>query len=348
MRKAFLLLMILLLASFAPTGRVPADSNLVRSDPENGAVLDKSPAQVTLEFSEAPDPAFSTYQIIDATTQQPLPITVTVDASQAETVRLMFPPLKTGVYSAQWKVRSTVDGHIITSSITFSVGQPQTPLSLLPAPGAPDPATALPAWVEVYIRWLAYASLALGLGSFSFAVLVWRPALRKAGSPGSAADVAGDLFVKTSLVGLVALTVFSAASLVYQAAQLGVGLSNNLVPLLLSQTSLLLLGRILLAIFLIVWALRLPSPSTGSPGKWWGALALGVAVLSTFSLQSHLAATGSILNIFNETLHLGSMVAWMGGLVPLFLVIRATRAGKNQPVPLSILIPMFSRRLSPA
>ncbi|HVN55435.1 MAG TPA: copper resistance protein CopC [Anaerolineaceae bacterium] len=343
MRRIFLVLSILLLASLAPSGRVSAHSNLVRSDPENGAVLEKSPAQVTLEFSETPDAAFSTYQIIEATAQQPVPVTVVVDASQAEIVRLLFPPLKNGVYSVQWKVRSAVDGHIINSSITFSVGQPLTALSLLPPVGAPDPATILPAWVEVCISWLTYASLALGLGSFSFVLLVWKPALRRSGGTGPAPREINDLFVRTSLVGLLALVVFSIAGFVYEAIQLGIGPGNSLIPLLQSQTSLLLLARIVLAMFLVVWTLRLPPPSTGAFGKWWLALALGVAVLATFSLKSHLAATGSALNVLIETLHLGSMVAWMGGLVPLFLVILATQAGKNQPVPLSVLIPMFSR-----
>jgi copper transport protein len=59
-------------------------------------------------------------------------------------------------------------------------------------------------------------------------------------------------------------------------------------------------------------------------------------VLLTFSLQSHGAALGSPLAVVSGWLHLAAMSAWIGGLLPLVLLLR-----RLSP-PLSILVPRFS------
>ncbi len=341
MRKAIVLLLILFTTGLLPSGSVSAHADLVKSDPANGSVLPTSPAEMTFEFSEALDPTFSSIDLLDAATQQALPSTFQVDSAKDTVLHLHFSPLKNGVYSAQWKVRAADDGHVTSGSVTFSVGKPLSPLSLLPPPGTPDPATTLPSWTEAIIRWLSYLSLALGLGSLSFGLLVWRPAFRRSGVSAQVDGQVAPLFRRTLQAGLAALIVFSIAGLIFQASQAAGNVSLNWVLFLASRTGLLILARLGLALALIFGAGRLPGVGTGRTLGWWLCLAGGIGILASFSLQSHLAATSNAaINSLVETLHVTAMVAWMGGLVPLVLILRTRKPGG---VPLSILIPQFSR-----
>jgi hypothetical protein len=71
-----------------------------------------------------------------------------------------------------------VDGYVTNGRVAFSVGEGSPPASLLPPPGTPDPATSLPSITETFVRWLAYLSVTVAIGSFAFGFFIWRPAYR--------------------------------------------------------------------------------------------------------------------------------------------------------------------------
>ncbi len=56
---------------------------------------------------------------------------------------------------------------------------------------------------------------------------------------------------------------------------------------------------------------------------------------------------GAALAVALDWLHIAAMVAWLGGLVPLLLAVRAARRTPEQALPLAILIPRFSRLALP-
>src|SRR5437879_12762333 len=62
------IMVLLVLLGFADPAS--AHANLVRSDPPANAVLDVSPTQIRLWFSEAPEPGFSQVQLLDRAGQQ--------------------------------------------------------------------------------------------------------------------------------------------------------------------------------------------------------------------------------------------------------------------------------------
>ena len=82
---------------------------------------------------------------------------------------------------------------------------------------------------------------------------------------------------------------------------------------------------------------RLSSPGSGTPFLWWGVVGVSAATLLTLSLQSHGAALGSRLAIGLDFIHISAMAAWLGGLLPLFLLLRSTN------LPPAVLAPRFSR-----
>src|SRR5215213_4594384 len=157
---------------------VAAHATLVRSAPAAGALLDSSPPSLTLEFSEELDPAFSQAQLFDSQNQLVEPGPGTVDPNAPRVLRLILPDLPQGSYTALWRVRSLVDGHITQGSLSFGDGVAATGTALIPPLGAPDPATLPPPPLDTIARWLNLVAAALALGGLPFALLVWRPVVR--------------------------------------------------------------------------------------------------------------------------------------------------------------------------
>src|SRR5215213_2837023 len=159
---------------------VAAHATLVRSAPAAGALLDRSPPSLTLEFSEELDPAFSQAQLFDSQNQLVEPGPGVVDSARPRVLRLTLPDLPKGSYTALWRVRSAADGHISQGSLPFGVGAATTATALIAPPGAPDPATLPPPPLDTIACWLNLVAAALALGGLPFGLLVWRPAFRTA------------------------------------------------------------------------------------------------------------------------------------------------------------------------
>ena len=118
-----------------------AHANLVASIPAAGSVVPLSPEEVVLDFSEPADPVAFSVELRDSNLNLIVGGPGTVDPALPTRLRLAVPPLPDGIYNAIWQVRSSVDGHITSGTVSFSVGANTLPPSLLPPPGTPEPAT---------------------------------------------------------------------------------------------------------------------------------------------------------------------------------------------------------------
>jgi copper transport protein len=157
-----------------------AHATLVRSNPAAGAIVDSAPPSIELEFSEQLDPGFSRVQLINSRDQMIEPGPGNVSPANSQILSLIIPDLPKGSYIALWRVRSAADGHITEGNIPFGVGEEPSAGSLIPAPDAPDPATLPPPPLDTFARWLNFLAAAAALGGIPFALLVWRPAFRRA------------------------------------------------------------------------------------------------------------------------------------------------------------------------
>ena len=330
---------ILLLALLGSAQLALAHANLVRSDPAAGAVLPQSPAIVTLEFSEDLDLSFSNVHLTDAGSQVVVKGPGATDPAAPRRLRLPLPPLPNGVYSAVWQARSAADGHLTTGSVGFSVGVAAPRASLLPPPGTPNPATALPPLADTVLRWLSFLAASIGIGSLFFGPLVWRPAYATWQGKDPAVDqVASSLLRRLAMWGIGALIVMTLAFLCFQAIQLsGTAFWQALGNLMVGRTGLVLEARLVLLVLLMAITPRLPAAGSG-PLSLWGAVALlSGGVLLTFSLISHAVTLYPPTGILLDWLHLVAMSAWIGGLLPLLLLLR-----QREGMPLSVLVPRFS------
>jgi copper transport protein len=365
MRRWALPFLFTLLLTLMMLGTAQAHSNLVRSVPSAGALLQIAPKELALEFSEAPDPSFSRVQLYTSK-HQIVPVgSGTIDPTAARIMRLALPDLPKGSYIAVWRVRSAVDGHISAGSVPFGVGVAATPATLIPPPDAPDPATEAPPLLDTVARWLSYILAAVAFGALPFGLLVWRPALLAATSgaqrlitdqQATATDAALTRALRRLiLIGAALFVLASLLFLVVQAASaadvpLAYALGAPALQLLRGRSGLLWVIRVALALVVMMVAWRLPPAGQGPERPWWLALSLAGAVLLTFSLNSHTVAAhqGAVGHAAHTAIllawaHLAAMVIWLGGLLPLAIAIRMVRRAPDRALPLAMLIPHFSR-----
>lgn len=342
MRRLTTALILAALLALALVGRAEAHANLLRSSIAPGATLDAAPAELVLEFSERLDPSFTRVQLFNSANQVVNAGPGTIDPGSPRTLRLPLGELPRDSYTAVWRALSLDDGHTSEGNVPFGVGVAARAGSLVPPPGAPDPATVPPAPLDSAARWLNLLAVALMLGGLPFALFVWRPAIRRAaGDDLSQADdritrairrlviVGGGAFLLTNLLFL--LVRAAAAADVALVAALG----SPLLQLLGGRLGQLGLARWALAVVLMAIAWRLPPAGRGPAWPWWLGLLIGAGLLLTFSMSGHGAALveGAGLAIALDWLHVAATVAWLGGLVPLALVIRDERRMANDHRP---------------
>lgn len=330
-KLALLLLGTALALACSLTGAVAAlaHANLVRSEPATSSVLDASPAEVSLWFSEAPEPRFSEVRLLDGQGQSvdglgPLQPSPTDPTELTATLQ----PLPDGVYTVVWRATSAVDGHTTVGSIVFVVGRDQVPTGgLRPASVGPPPSGgATPS--ELIARWLGYLAVALLVGGFAFYPTVLRPSLFSALAGQAATVDAAPLALPRLGVGLAVLQAASGAR-VGALDALDQPLSTLLFEtrsgsLLLARLSLLVLIAGLLAIGgrAKAWPLGL--------AWWWVGFGLSTLVASTFSLGSHAAAgarpIGSTpaVSTLADWVHLVAAGTWLGGLAALGVALSRT------------------------
>jgi copper transport protein len=326
-----------------PAYSARAHANLLRSDPEAGAVLTDPPAFVTLEFSEPLDPELSKASLLDDALTTVVEGPGLVDPNDRRILRLELPLLPPGTYSVTWQARSSVDGHVTNGAVAFSVGAGAPAASFLAAADVTDPATVSPSAPETMLRWLTVAAAALTAGPLFFGLLVWRPAFHAWDHPRPEADAAAGVVLRRIVrMGVASFAALTLAFLVYQAWQtsrsaLPTPFGPALIALLRPTSGWVIWLRLGLLGVLGIEVGRLPPPGHGSPARWTAAVTLGLLSLFSLSLLSHGAARGDPRAILADALHVAAMAAWIGGLLPLILALRRNH------IPASVLVPRFSR-----
>ena len=122
MRKQLLGAWVLGLA-LLPTAAL-AHAVLVKSIPAQRSSLTESPPRVELWFNERLEPAYSRASVTDEAGMQIDLRDALVSKEDARRLSLSLPPLRPGRYAVKFRVLS-VDGHVVESSLTFTVKSPR-------------------------------------------------------------------------------------------------------------------------------------------------------------------------------------------------------------------------------
>ena len=94
-----------------------AHAGFVSSSPQPGSTLGSAPGQVTITFSEPPNPRLSR-----AAVQTPDGSSISGRVSGDDTMVIDLTTNQSGVYDVSWTTVSLVDGHTLSGSFRFGVG----------------------------------------------------------------------------------------------------------------------------------------------------------------------------------------------------------------------------------
>ena len=345
------IILALLLALFAlMPGRAQAHANIVESNPAANSVLDSPPKSVTIRFTETLEPALSQIRVLDSLGNQVDLKDSALDPNDSAVMRVSLATLTNGAYTVAWTNVSTVDGHRVRGSFTFSVGEPLPSTALEPA----DEQPLLQSSLEPFARWLALTSGLALVGVLAFRLLVSTPALAGMKSA-SAVAFRSRLSRNTLILTWAALAIFLSASALRLIIQASIVYDTSMLSALtgpawslISETEW---GRI--------WAMRVAFALASGVALFFMraraensalallTLALGAGALFSISRSSHAAALAEVggVSMLNDFIHLMGVAVWVGGLFSLALDIPAAIRILNERErreTLSALIPRFS------
>ncbi|MBQ0989575.1 copper resistance protein CopC [Micromonospora sp. H61] len=167
-----------LVAVLIPASPAWAHNSLKTATPARDATVPSAPTEVTLEFMQRLDPAFTTIVLTDAAKRK-LPTGEPVVTGAKSTVQVTD-TLPNGTYTVAYRVVS-VDGHPVQGSYPFTVADPTSsaaPVADVSA-SAPAPSAAATKSGGGPSAGLLVAAAALALLVLLTAGLLWRRAARR-------------------------------------------------------------------------------------------------------------------------------------------------------------------------
>ena len=326
---AFLATLISLLFGLVLAGASPASAHaaLTGSNPQDGAVVDTAPKEVSLTFSEQIAMGKDSIRVLDPDGRRAdagAPRELGSGGAVEYGVRLLA-GLPDGTYTVAWQAVSA-DSHPISGAFTFSIGAPSETTVALPSGGAGG---GLVGTLYGIARYAAYAGFVLLAGGAAFVLACWRR--------GAAERPLQRLVVR----GWITLTAATLVMLLLRSPYTGSGkLSdafdlNGLQAVLDTKPGAALVSRLLLlgaaALFIAVlfggYAKR--EDETEQKDLTFG-LAIGGTVVAagiagTWALAEH-ASTGIQPGIAMpvDVLHLLAVATWLGGLAALLVALYRT------------------------
>ena len=324
-RIVFVSISLLLVLCAVPTAS--AHGYIVRSIPQDRAVLQHAPPRLQYWFSENLEPKFSKLTVRDQSGSVIAEGGVAATDLALLSVRLPA-NLPNGAYVAELRTAFASDGHVVVESRVFFVGEQATGL----ADSGAGAAQAEP--LEIIWRVLVLSSTLLLLGTFALYAMILVPAW------GSSKYPSGLLPPRVMsrlnwIIGVTLAVAFAGnilalfqQTMVFFGADIGRVISGQLFNLVRIGTRF---GdtwnarMVLLALVAILFAasiyLRERQPS--SVRAFWVANVWGmVLIVGTFSVASH--AAGSLLlpafGILSDWLHSLGVGFWAGGVAALVLI----------------------------
>ncbi|MEE1740093.1 copper resistance protein CopC [Streptomyces sp. BE147] len=326
---ALLTTLISLLFGLVLAGASPASAHaaLTGSNPQDGAVVDTAPAEVTLTFSESIAMGDDSIRVLDPTGKR-ADDGAPRDMNSPGTVQYgvkLHSGLPDGTYTVAWQAVSA-DSHPVSGAFTFSIGAPSETTVALPSTSAGG---GLVGTLYSIARYAAYAGFVLLVGGATFVLACWQR--------GAASRPLQRLVVR----GWITLTAATLLMLLLRNPYTGSGKLadafdlNGLQAVLDTKPGaalvarLLLLGAAALFIAVLFGAYAKREDEKEKKDLTFG-LAIGGAVIAagiagTWALSEH-ASTGiqAGLAMPMDVLHLLAVAAWLGGLAALLVALYRT------------------------
>ena len=321
-----------------------AHAALLRTVPEAGGTVNRSPARVALTYSEAVEPRFAIVSVTDAGAHRVTAGVPRRSPADPDTLLVPLQRLQQGWYLVYWRVIS-VDGHPVRGAFTFAVG---------PNPG-PAPQFVIPSISEtaatprlLVARWLTFLAMMAAIGLFVLRIAIARPVVRRV--DGTNLRAVSIAFFVASAIGLLVAPVYVLLATA-QFALRSVWKVGALVPLVHASA----FGRgyldleLCFALFALAAAVALwvdrPERRERSVAEivaYAGALGAAAAVLVVPGTSGHAGQTSPRgLAIALDWLHLAAGAIWVGGLIGLLVLWRSLPVARRV-AGLVVSVPRFS------
>ncbi|KPL31026.1 hypothetical protein JI76_17605 [Streptomyces anulatus] len=312
----------------AGAGPASAHAALTGSDPQDGAVVDTAPKEVTLSFSEAIAVGDDSIRVLDPSGKRADTEAEPRDLSEGGTVRYgvaLHSGLPDGTYTVAWQAISA-DSHPISGAFTFSIGAPsETTVALSSQEAGGGPVGV----VYDIARYAAYGGFVLLVGGSAFVLICWRGGA--SALPMQRLVVRGWLtLTAATLVMLLLRNPYTGSGKFADAFDLA-GLQSVLdtKPGAALVSRLLLLGAaaLFIAVLFGTYARREDEQErkdlTFGIAVGGGVVAAGIA--ATWAMSEH-ASTGIQASIAMpvDVAHLLAVAAWLGGLASLLVALYRT------------------------
>ncbi|WP_225076396.1 copper resistance CopC/CopD family protein [Streptomyces sp. CoT10] len=326
-----LMLLLMAVAGVLLAGAAPASAHaaLTGSDPQQGAVVDKAPAQVSLTFSEQVAMSDDSLRVLDPKGNR-------VDAGKPANVSgttyavRLRSGLPDGTYTVAYQVVSA-DSHPVGGAYTFSIGAPSKTSA---AVGDQTAGGGIVGGLYGIGRYVSYAGFVVLAGGAAFVLACWQR--------GSGVRAVQRLVVS----GWVALTASTLALLLLRGSYTTSGKIGDVFDLTLlgqvlqTKTGAALVSRLLLlaaaALFVAVLFGEYQKRADDEKRDLTFGLAIGgtvvaVGLAASWAMSEH-ASTGLQPGIAMpvDVVHLLAVAAWLGGLVA--LLVGLYRAPAETPV----------------
>jgi copper transport protein len=273
-----------------------AHALLESSRPAANATLTSAPTDLSLTFTEPPDPSLSSVRLIasngtDVALGRPRTSGRTIDVAVTGT-------LGDGTYTVDWRVVSRTDGHVTAGSFAFGVGVEPSP-----APGGERASgtAAFPSAGSVVAKWLLY----VGLSVVVAAAVVGVAALRRP-RPAPRIVVGGALAALAGALALVAS----------ETSTIGVGVGTFLGSAAGRPYAWLVAATAATLALAVGW---LFSARTAALMAAAGAAALAMLLRA---IGGHAdAGRFPALEVFAQFAHFAAAGVWIGGLAWLMVLL---------------------------
>jgi len=293
-------LLALLVAPALPGGtgaRVLAHAQLVAGSPGAGEVLDASPSELRLVFSEPLEDEVTSLDLVGSDGRRVLTRAGAVDRDDRHQLVVTNPELADGIYTVTWRTLSAADGHTASGFFSFGIGDAGDVLPSSSAGHTTHTATDVPGVVG---RWLTYIGLLLAVG----VPLFHRAVIRRGPMPLRLVRLLGGLLLLSA-----AATLVVAVAAALESGSLVAHLTGT-------RTGLLLLARAGVAaaggVTLLLVAPRVAGIVAGVTGL------LGIVLLV---VAGHAAALPGPAVIVGQAVHVAAVGVWLGGIAGLLALV---------------------------
>ncbi len=338
-RTLVLLLLAAACALLAGAGPASAHAALTGSDPRQGAVVDKAPAQVSLTFSESVSMDDDSLRVLDPKGKRVDDGSPSGTGGTTYSVKL-HAGLPDGTYTVTYQVVSA-DSHPVAGAYTFSVGAPsETSVSV----SAQAAGGGFVGGLYGVGRYVSYAAFVVLVGGAAFVLACW--------PRGSGVRAVQRLVVS----GWLALTAATLLLLLLRGSYTGSGKLADVFDLSLlgevlqTKSGAALVSRLLLlaaaALFIAVLFGAYDKREDEERRDLTFGLAVGGSVVAaglaaTWAMSEH-ASVGlqAGLAMPVDVVHLIAVATWLGGLTALLVALY--RGPAQTPVP-TLAVRRFSR-----